>query len=423
MLMYCDSAVFNKTENRFSAFGVINIFIDDTIHLSGDELYYDGNIKVAELMGKKVLLEDGKMTLLTDYLVLERIPNIVRYTNSAKIWDDKNVIRSQQATYYMNEKSFDFVDKVNIETPNSNIVSDTIHYNTRTDIAIFEGPTTIINTDSTKIYTESGSYNTTTEYCESFKATQMTQKGRLMHSDTLFFDSKTKNGESFGNVYLEDSTNHINAFGNYARMSTIDILSNTYLTGDALVKQLQDKDTLYLHADTLCVVSDTAMVAQDIFAYKHAKLYRIDLQGAAELAHYSIKDSLLTMVERPILWNEENQLTADTINVLFAEKKISQMILYPNALMVQNADTTSEERFNQAYGRKLMIYFSNGKINIAEIDGNAESIYYMWEESKGKTPRLIGINIGNSAKTKIYFEKSKIKRLVGIENPEFYLDN
>ncbi|MDR1848285.1 MAG: hypothetical protein LBR17_09280 [Bacteroidales bacterium] len=424
MVMYCDSAVLNKAVNQFSAFGIIDIYVDDTIHLSGDEVYYDGNTKIAEIMGDRVIMEDGKMTLITDYLVLERIPNIVKYTTSGVIYDSTDTLTSRKATYFMNDKTFDFTDSVNIRTKESEVFSDTIHYSTKTHDALCYGATTVVQTtDSTIIYTEKGLYNTQTSYCESYMAGKMTQKGRLMFADTLFYNSKLRKGEAFSNIKIYDSVNQTNAFGNYVNMTTIDTLSYLILTDSSLVKQFENEDTLYFHADTLVYVSDTMNNALDLYAYKHAKIFRNDFQGAAEFAHYHIEDSLLMMLERPVLWNEESQMTADTLIMLFSGRKIHQLRLYPNALVVQDADTLSDDRFNQIYGRHLTAYFDGGKIKEAEIEGNAQSIYYMWEEKKGKAARLIGINIGNSSKMKMYFEKSKMKSLVGIDKPEYKLDD
>ncbi|MFV0501117.1 MAG: OstA-like protein, partial [Bacteroidales bacterium] len=80
MKMYCDSAIFNEKENRFTAFGNIYINQKDTLKIWGDELYYDGQTKVAELIGKKIKMKDKNLILETDYLVLERLLNTVRYT-------------------------------------------------------------------------------------------------------------------------------------------------------------------------------------------------------------------------------------------------------------------------------------------------------------------------------------------------------
>src|SRR5690554_5342711 len=47
--MFCDSAVLNRDSNRVEAFGSIHIIQNDTIHLYGDRLDYEGNEELAKV--------------------------------------------------------------------------------------------------------------------------------------------------------------------------------------------------------------------------------------------------------------------------------------------------------------------------------------------------------------------------------------
>lgn len=111
MTMSCDSAVFNTKDNFIEAFGSIHLW-QDTIDLYGDQVYYDGNTKTAEIFGKVVTLQDGGMTLQTDYIVWEREAQTVRYTNSADIWNDESTLKSLMGTYYTDTKIIEFTDRV-----------------------------------------------------------------------------------------------------------------------------------------------------------------------------------------------------------------------------------------------------------------------------------------------------------------------
>ena len=44
MTMNCDSAVFHTDDNFIEAFGEIHLY-QDTVHLYGERVYYDGNTK------------------------------------------------------------------------------------------------------------------------------------------------------------------------------------------------------------------------------------------------------------------------------------------------------------------------------------------------------------------------------------------
>ncbi|MDD4002453.1 MAG: OstA-like protein, partial [Bacteroidales bacterium] len=141
MKMYCDSAIFNEKENRFSAYGNIHIVQKDTFQIWGDELYYEGVSRIAEMFGENVIMKDNNITLNTTYLILERVPNTLSYTQWADIYDNQSTLRSRQATYYMNEKEIKFLKNVVINSEKTNVYSDTMTYNTKTDIATFFGPT------------------------------------------------------------------------------------------------------------------------------------------------------------------------------------------------------------------------------------------------------------------------------------------
>lgn len=425
MKMYCDSAIFNEKENRFRAFDNIHIVQNDTLHIWGDELYYEGETKVAEMFGRKIIMQDDNITLNTTYLILERIPNTVSYTRWADIYDNKSTLRSRQATYDMNTKDIHFVSNVEINSEKTKVYSDTMIYNTNTDIATFYGPTNIITSDSTYIYTELGWYNTKTEESMSNKESQMINKSRLLQADTLLYNSLTKIGEGLSNVYFEDTSKSVILTSHKAYFdNSIDTNAYTYLTKQALMRQINEQDTLYLHSDTLWINHDTSMNVKDIYAYYDAKIFREDIQGASDRIFYNLKDSIMYMLGRPIIWSEESQITADTIIMNVGEKYVYSVDIFPRAFLIQDADTLSDtNRYNQIYGKRMKAFFNRNKLYLVEVYGNAQSIYYIWEEEKNKSPKLMGVNIGTGSEMKIYISKNKINKITTITNPVFFTDD
>ena len=78
--MYCDSALFYKTDNSLEAYSNVRMEQGDTLFVYGQYLRYDGNTKIARLR-ENVRMENGQVTLFTDSLNYERIPSIVRLPN------------------------------------------------------------------------------------------------------------------------------------------------------------------------------------------------------------------------------------------------------------------------------------------------------------------------------------------------------
>lgn len=421
MTMDCDSAVFHTEDNFIEAFGEIHLY-QDTTHLYGDRVYYDGNTKTAEIFGESVILQDGNVTLETDYMVWDRVAETVRYTNSAEIWDEESTLRSLMGTYHTGVKQFEFTDKVQITNPRANIDSDSLSYNSKTDVAYFHSATRILTSDSVLILTDCGNYNTKTDQSELYLKSKVFHRAEYLTADTIHYNTQTRCGKAFGNVFVEDTVNRLQAYGQYLEADSAEGLRYAFLTGRALLKQIDD-DTLHLHADTLRVDFDSVDKAELMSAFRHVKVYRHDMQAACERLVYHVKDSIAYMTERPVLWQEESQFTADTVRFRTDGKGVKQMHLYPNPLIIQDSDTATAEYFNQISGKYLIADFENNKISYSQIDGNINIIYHVWEEKKGKPKQHTGINIGTCASLKMYFEKGKLKKMTAVQNPDFYIDD
>lgn len=431
MTMYCDSAIFNQKDNFFDAYGNIKMEQGDSLTLFGDFLHYDGETKIGELNGDLVTLKDNDITLLTDYLVLDRNVNTVSYYSSATIFNDKDTLRSKEGVYFIDTEEFSFYYSVKLRSQDAYLDADSLFYNSKTKLSQFYGDTALLivyddttHIDSTIVLTTFGEYNSDKETVFSNTRPLIYTKTQFFTGDTIFYDKKEKNGYAYNNIYVEDTSENIFLNCDSIVLTTIDTVSTAIVTANLLVRQVDKEDTLHFHSDTLRIVMDTSFEVRELFAFNHCKFYRNDIQGACEFAHYNRSDSSMMMLNRPVLWAENSQMTSDTIILITDEKKINTLFMRPNTFIVQNSDTTTSEFFNQVSGKNLVGYFNNNKIYYAEIDGNTRSIYYLWDENKKKkTKELTGVNIGLSKLLHLYFEKGELKKMSAVTDAEFFMDN
>ena len=75
--LYCDSAYFNQNLNDVTAFGNIHIMISDTLNIYGDSLKYNGNTKIAHLLGNAKLV-DNQTVLTSDTIIYDRKTRIAQ---------------------------------------------------------------------------------------------------------------------------------------------------------------------------------------------------------------------------------------------------------------------------------------------------------------------------------------------------------
>lgn len=405
--LYCDSAYFYEEGNKINAFGNIRIRVSDTLNIYGDLLRYDGNTRIADLIGK-VRLVDKQTTLKTEYLIYDRNTGIASYSKGATITGNENNLKSKIGYYYTSAKQFFFKDSVVLVNPRYVMRSDTLLYQTVTRVSYFKGPTRITSKENF-IYCENGWYNTKSDIAQFRQHAYIRNKGQLLKGDSLYYDRVNGIGKAFKNVFIFDSVQNIIVTGNFGDYRKKDGYS---LVTDSVQGMLIDKkDTLYMHSDTLFVTFDTTNVTKTLCAYHKVKFYRNDLQGLCDSLRYNVTDSTITLYRLPVLWSEENQLTADSIRLWITNNKPDSMMLFNTAFISSKEDTM---KFNQIKGRNMTGYFHDNQLEKVKVEGNAKTIYYAKEDDGSS----IGINIAAASDMLITLNEKKVKTIKYLNKPD-----
>ncbi|MFZ4400530.1 MAG: OstA-like protein [Bacteroidales bacterium] len=406
--LYCDSAYFLQIENKIEAFSKVKIRMNDTLNIYGDLLKYDGNTKIAEIY-KNVKLIDNQTILTTDYLNYDRNTGIASYNTGGKIVDRENVLTSKIGHYFTNKKQFFFKKDVLLVNPKYIIDSDTLMFNTVSEIAYFYGPTNIVSKENT-IYCENGWYNTITDKSQFNKNAWLQTKAQHLDGDSLYYDRKIGFGKAFNNVTLIDTVKNIIVKGNYLENS--ELFHKSMVTDQVLAIFIENGDSLFLHADTLKAKYDTADNIELVVAYNKVKFYKADIQGMCDSLSFVMKDSLMNMYSDPVIWTDENQLTADTIHLLSGEKEMKEMFLRSNAFIISQSDTN---QYNQVKGKNMQGFFSENQLYRVNVKGNSETIYFMKEENSND---LLGINKAVSSDLLIFINNKQIESITFMKSPE-----
>lgn len=413
MTLDADSAHYDTRENSFTAFRNIEIQLSDTTFIYGDRLFYDGNSRVLDIWADTVVLVDGVTVLRADHLTYERNRATAYYTRWGHAVSNDRTLDSRQGQYNSNFKEFYIYDDVVLTDSTMRLVTDTLVYNTETTVAQFYSPTHIYS-DSSIIYSEMGQYNTDTRFAVSYRASHVDNQGRSIDSDTLYYDEVQKFGRAFGNVVIIDSTNEITCTGRYGETSQAAYYS--YVTDSAHVLFIDSGDSLFLHADTVLVTTDTANQLSTVKANYKVKLYRYDAQAMCDSAFYSAKDSILLLYKDPVLWYEHYQCSADTIEVHHDSDGVKHAYLRSSCFAVQQVDRS---RFNQLKGLHGEVFFAKGEPLFADVVGNAQMVYYITESDSAGVASLVGVNVGIGSSMRIYFDTNRAPvRVVTMDKPD-----
>jgi len=404
--LYCDSAYLYSETNSVKAFSNVHI-TSTSVNIYGDYLVYDGNTKISE-MHNNVKMIDGAMTLRTEHLNYNTKTNIGNYTTGGKITDAENKLTSIIGYYYADTKQFFFKDSVVLINPRYTMHSDTLMYNTNSEISYFYGPTTIISKENF-IYCENGWYDTRNDIAQFNKHAYFQNNDQKLSGDSLYYSRNTGFGKAFDNITVTDTVRDIILKGNYAEY--YEKIGKTIMTDKAVLIQVIEDDSLFLHADTLKAFFDSTHTGKFMFAYHHARFYKSDLQGVADSIFYSFKDSVISMYMSPILWTKENQLSSDTILIRMKHKQIDCMELYSSAFIISQDDTA---KYNQIKGKMITGYFINNDLRKIKVKGNGETLYFVRDDGK----KLIGINKAESENMLIYVADRDIKTISFSIKPE-----
>lgn len=397
--MYCDSAYFYEKTNSLEAFSNVRMEQGDTLFVYGNYLFYDGNSEIAYLR-ENVRLENGQVTLFTDSLNYERIPDIGYYFDGGLIVDSLNQLSSYYGQYSPATKLAIFNDSVRLENPNFTLYSDTLHYDTESKIATILGPS-IIESDSGTIHSSRGWYNTETNASLLLDRSEVYTGDRVLIGDSISYDKDAGFGEAFGNMFLRDTLHKVILEGQYGYYN--ERTEYAFATDSARFMEYSQGDTLFLHADTLEMATlDSA--GREIKAFHGVRFYRTDMQGVCDSMQFNTNDSILYMYREPILWNQQYQLYGDTIVIYMNDSTIDYAHVIQFAFAVEHLDSTY---YNQLKGSDLKAYFEGQSVRQIDVEGNAESIYYPLDGDGAK----IGLNETKSGFLTIWLKDNKLDKL------------
>ena len=403
--LYCDSAYFYEASNSFEAFGHVKMYQGDTLSLTSDYAYYDGNEQMARAR-YNVVLKNRKTTLYTDSLDFDRLYNNAYFFEGGKMVDGKTTLTSDWGEYNTKTKMSVFNYDVKMKSPKFYLTTDTLYYDNAHSIAHIVGPSDIISGNS-HIYSEQGYYDTSTEQARLMNRSVLMNQGKSMVGDSVYYDSKQGFSQAFRNVIYVDSVNKNKLTGNYGEYW--EHTGYALCTDSAVAIDYSQGDSLFMHADTFKIVTfniETDSVYRKIHAFRHVRAYRTDVQAVCDSLVYNSLDSCMTMYRDPIVWNVNQQLVGDEIQVFMKDSVIDHAHVINNCFSIQQlkSDTAC---YNQVSSKEMFAWFVNGQIHQTQAKDNV-LIGYFFEE--GDSVPII-YNYQETTEMRMFLKDRKLERV------------
>jgi len=413
-LYYCDSAVQYVREQRFRAMGNVKIIQGDSLTIYADSLLYSAGSKVAQFRGR-VLVNDQNRTLRTNYLDYHTTERYAKYYGGATIQDDSSTLWADYGFYDAVTQMSGFGGDVRMVGTDNEVRSDSLTYSAADKKVYFNATTEILTPDGGKITTEGGYYDTvigkTKIESKNGSRSRIDNDQYIITAEFLDYDNITEKGVAKKNVEVFSKKERMTLFGDEGYYNGVK--DQFDLFGNALmVRPFASGDTLYLSADTLQAVDDTLTNKNYFTAYPSVKIYRQDLQAICDSMAYNAIDSAFFFYDDPVLWAGTSQMTAREIVLTMDSGMVDELILKRKAYIVQE-DTL--ENYNQIKGKIITVHFVDNEIHKVDVDGNAQSIYYMLDDTQ---QYVRGMNRISSSNMFLYFLSGELADILFVKKPE-----
>ena len=166
-----------------------------------------------------------------------------------------------------------------------------------------------------------------------------------------------------------------------------------------------------MHSDTVYITVDTAD-NRLIRAFRKVQVFKDDVQARCDSLTFMSKDSIAEMFYDPIVWSEENQISADKITVHFVNKQPDKFYLDGNAFTIQQYDSI---HFNQMKSRKITGYVIEKEIRKVDLLNDCQTVYFVIDEEVNE---IIALNKVVSSNMTIYLSENKIERIWFFDKPD-----
>jgi lipopolysaccharide export system protein LptA len=370
------------------------IIVQGAVRITCDKAVQYVEKNEAELIGRVVVTQDS-ITIKTDRGYYYGNKKIAFSNSGVKLSDGHVQLESRNGYYYFDEKRSNFYENVSLIDKLSALKADHLNYFDDDDKAVAVGNVQVSDTAST------------------------------IFADSLIHYRSTDESFAFKNIRIYSPSNRLAIFGNkledfgkknYSRISDRPFLIRIDTTSAG------EPDTLMISAKMLESFDDTT---KRLIATDSVRIVRSNFASVNEYTIYYKNGDRLETNRResdsrpPVMWNENTQMSADSIKMIMKENRL-QTIDLNSAASIITADKDSVNRYDQMSGKRIKMFFGKDGLERTEVDGNALSIYYQYEEGEPN-----GLIKSSSERAKIIFRDKNVSdvRFYGKPVTEFHPEN
>ena len=411
------------------------VVVDDRFEMRADTLAYDLAAERVYFLGPTVIRTDThRIYTESGYYDVRRDEAV--FAQNAQYESGERRAAADTIRYFGDREVYALEGNAYVaEGKFQRATADRINYFRRADKYELRGNSEVRDSAQT-VTGENIDYDGVTEiYTVTGGRSRLSAPPMIIDADEFGYEPETGYNVARGDILWQDTSANMTIEASNARYNqrTGFLKATGGPRGRPLLTALLDADTMYMSADTLLSYnSDTVDVNGDtiryLSAYRDVRILKSDLQAVADSLEFNTVDSVLSLYDDPVLWQDTSQLTGDTVRIYFKGEELDRVRLLRNALVLTSPDLIF---FNQVKGKNIEAVFDSSSLIRTEVVGNAEALYYIQDDAglyvgvnKTACSSMV-LNFRNGAVQKIRFlaaPQGKMEPMGAVNHEEMKLD-
>lgn len=145
--------------------------------------------------------------------------------------------------------------------------------------------------------------------------------------------------------------------------------------------------------------------------FRNVRIFRTDFQAVCDSLTALSSDSTLHLYIEPVLWNQNNQITSEVMDVYTANQQLLRAEFVGSPMMASQFDTIY---YDQIAGKEMTAHFHENEIYRVDVNGNVQTIFC---QKDGWPEEVVGIAVIESGDASFYITQRQIEKIVYRVNP------
>lgn len=267
--------------------------------------------------------------------------------------------------------------------------------------AVFYGPVEIY--DGTRTLTAARvNYNGRSGVEDAFGNVVLVSGQHRLSAEHVRYFQEAKTAEAEENVKIEDIVEYVTLFGSRGMYDITNEYGMIENNARLIKTDSSGVDSMVVTGCRMQAWSDSGLVT----VHDSVRVFKDEMRAECSLLRYTSEQDSIVLSGNPIVWQEQQRLSGDTIRIVLDDMNVRKGYLAGHARIV-SIDTA---RSDMMTGNSIRFSAETDSVRLVHVIGQATSVYYVDE---GET----GTNTFSGDEIFMTFHGKKLYRLVVNSDP------